>query len=1063
MASIILLNQNGSSHLDQFLSHFFNTPAFKRMDLTVIDRGSSDNIRSVLQKYATQGFIRFIQCRQDYSPAKIEELAKRKSQSLDLIYIDINQTGLEWRTDFSDKGRGQKEDASRIIERLKEFKPGISLVTCCKNRNKELLKTIISWLSHSNINEIVIVDWSSDTPIVDTLKKQNIRDPRILVVRAENEPYWILSYAFNLGFRLAQFDKILKVDSDFVIHDDFFIRNKLEKHIFIAGNCETQPKENSHINGFFFVHREALFAVNGFNEYFSFYGWDNEDLYLRLQSFGVERRDLAAETITLLKHEDNFRLENAKLPELKSSAAHLENDPDFLIRFNREISYLMPPWWSNCSMCSFKLADHGQRLLTAERADGCRQTLSNVIIDYARDYAARELLFDRERIDSKGISYLDFWDCMAKPTWSESVHAILALKQNQDKPQQVLPLNFDSSHDSTIVSSPFSSDGKPGISIVTCAMNRSENLLKSIGTWVARQEISEVIIVDWSSDIPVSNTLQKANIHDRRIRVIRVEGEPCWILSYAYNLGFRMSSYDTILKTDADIQINESFFAANQLGKNEFIAGNWRNVPPDQVHVNGFFFIHRKHFSEVNGFNEFITTYGWDDDDLYNRLTNFGLHRKDVAPQTIYHIPHGCHQRISRKDHNGRSKSALEYALMDPHFFIHTNRIICEKMKTWSKNSGLAQFNQIKAQEGGLVFRRAPAMRTRIPRSVKSAAEAQALKIVAQKLWGLNLRNKNDPQVRRILSKQEVFRNKTTPVSDELQNARIRPLPEIMVCRKKIFIDVQHGLGNRLRAIGSAAAIAEKTDRDLVIIWEPDHHCEGRLTDLFDYNGAVIEKSFVQDAARQGCKVYNYMEHEDGALKDALIDLTCNSDIYARSNCVLKAPPSTWESENRFLRCLTPAKTVCVLVASVRAPNDVSAHVRMEGGINYKHLPYEAAENWTKEGHMQIDFWRRNSHFKHFMARIDTLISEGRAERIFLAADKPETYEAFLSTYGNRISYLKRDVYDRSVEQLQYALADVMLLGTAPLLLGSTWSSFSELAMRLSPQKMQIEMSGKDF
>ena len=35
--------------------------------------------------------------------------------------------------------------------------------------------------------------------------------------------------------------------------------------------------------------------------------------------------------------------------------------------------------------------------------------------------------------------------------------------------------------------------------------------------------------------------------------------------------------------------------------------------------------------------------------------------------------------------------------------------------------------------------------------------------------------------------------------------------------------------------------------------------------------------------------------------------------------------------------------------------------------------------------------------------------------------------------------------------------------GRAPRLLGSTWSSFSELAMRLAPEAPVIEMSGKDF
>jgi hypothetical protein len=54
-------------------------------------------------------------------------------------------------------------------------------------------------------------------------------------------------------------------------------------------------------------------------------------------------------------------------------------------------------------------------------------------------------------------------------------------------------------------------------------------------------------------------------------------------------------------------------------------------------------------------------------------------------------------------------------------------------------------------------------------------------------------------------------------------------------------------------------------------------------------------------------------------------------------------------------------------------------------------------------------------------------------------------------------------VYDRSEEQIKYALADALLLSKAQKLLGSTWSSFSELAMRMSNTFSTIEMSGRDF
>ena len=83
--------------------------------------------------------------------------------------------------------------------------------------------------------------------------------------------------------------------------------------------------------------------------------------------------------------------------------------------------------------------------------------------------------------------------------------------------------------------------------------------------------------------------------------------------------------------------------------------------------------------------------------------------------------------------------------------------------------------------------------------------------------------------------------------------------------------------------------------------------------------------------------------------------------------------------------------------------------------------------------------------------------------KLFVATDLQETYDIFEKYYGDRLVYLKRNVFDRSKEQIIYALADVLLLSKCKKLLGSTWSSFSEAAMRLSNTYSEIEMSGKDF
>ena len=604
---------------------------------------------------------------------------------------------------------------------------------------------------------------------------------------------------------------------------------------------------------------------------------------------------------------------------------------------------------------------------------------------------------------------------------------------------------------------PISPGGEEGISIVTCTMNRTKNLLSALRSWIGFSEISEIVIVDWSSDKPIAQSLSEHGIEDPRIRILRVEDEPRWILSYAFNVGFRAARFDKILKVDADLLLMPDFFALNPLPERSFIAGNWRTAKPDQAHVNGFFFITRDVLAEVAGFNEFITTYGWDDDDLYQRLSDIGAKRIDVAGDTIYHQEHSDAERTGTQDEP--PSSVLEEITSSTMYCIRRNRFLAHVMPLWNRDRQLLPFHWQGIQSQETTLKRTGYVPHIVPISIWEDARHYALAEMASWRFGPSILSVPRGALLDLLD-----RPATEIQPDLISSAAFRPAtPKIVSSRPRLFIDAQHGLGNRMRAIGSAAAIAEATERELVIVWETDHHCQGRMSDLFDYKGAVIEEAFVQDAWGRGALVYNYMEIEDGAKKDAPLDLSWGGDIYARAAYVLNAEPSTWESENRFLRALTPVDAVRDLVASVRTPNDVSAHVRMVGAPGSDSASYDRAENWTADGHAAINHWREKSHYSNFMARLDALIAKDDTAQIFVAADKSETYEAFTQAYGDQVTYLRRELYDRSAVQLQYALADVLLLGKASLLMGSNWSSFTELAIRLSPGPIKYEKSGVDF
>ena len=718
---------------------------------------------------------------------------------------------------------------------------------------------------------------------------------------------------------------------------------------------------------------------------------------------------------------------------------------------------------------------------------------------------------------------------------------------------------------------PLVAEGQTGISLVTCSMNRTENLILALPSWIANPEISEILIVDWSSRSLVEHELQQAGISDPRIRIVRVDDEPRWILSYAFNVGFRSAACETILKVDADIVLSPDFFKRNQVTDGSFIAGNWRTASEDQSHVNGFFFISRKALAAVGGFNEHITTYGWDDDDIYDRLTLMGQRRRDVAAGTIFHLEHDDEERIGDSGSHGAVQTLRDRLTSVTKFLIRSNRYIAFVMTHWDSASIHLPF-RVKARSDNLMtICREGWVPSAVPPHVQTAAREHALSELTAWRLGPRVLELDPPRLAPVLARanhqvsridvelaiaapnhvingsgaylvlelaEEIVAGPSLdpkrnsglraivaaaraaglvplvrgpflalpdtapgclrdlpvipswhPLEDtarlpvkSLLSGKIEPeinqnlylgLPElhkaalaaptVQLPRPRLFVDAQHGLGNRMRAIGSAAAIAAASDRDLVIVWQPDDHCDGQFSDLFAYDGAVLDTRFVETAASQGCDVYNYMPNEVGSQKGATIRLDTTRDIYARGAFVFASPHSTWESENRFLQTLVPVEPIRALVASVRQPNALSAHVRMEAGAGLDHNTYDRPENWRAEDHALIHEWRAKSHFSRFLNRIDTLIADGRADGIFLAADLPSTYAEFQHHYGDRLAWLPRSLYDRSAEQLHYALADAILLSRSPLMLGSTWSSFSELAMRLARQEIKIEMSGTDF
>jgi len=178
-----------------------------------------------------------------------------------------------------------------------------------------------------------------------------------------------------------------------------------------------------------------------------------------------------------------------------------------------------------------------------------------------------------------------------------------------------------------------------GTSLVTCSMNRTENLLRSVVSWNEILELNEIVIVDWSSDNPIKIEDLPSPKNNKKITLIRVLSETKWILSQAFNLGISFVKYDKLLKIDSDVELNKNFFKKHIVSDSCFYSGNWENAKcKNEIHLNGQLLCPTKKFLQINGYNERINTYGYDDTDLYDRLVNSGLIKYDLDYEYMNHI-----------------------------------------------------------------------------------------------------------------------------------------------------------------------------------------------------------------------------------------------------------------------------------------------------------------------------------------------------------------------------------------------------------------------------------------
>ena len=273
----------------------------------------------------------------------------------------------------------------------------------------------------------------------------------------------------------------------------------------------------------------------------------------------------------------------------------------------------------------------------------------------------------------------------------------------------------------------------------TYVMNRKINIVNNLDSWL-KNNFGEIIILDWVSDEKLYDIISEKK--DSRVKYYRVENEQFFIRTFAQNLAFRLAKFNKVLKLDSDIILTDDFLDKNQISEKTFISGNWYAARNDnEKHTHGNIFVHLNDFYRINGYNEFVKTYGWEDSDFMTRLIQSGCNHKLINMDTIYHVPHA---ETSRK----------------ANMLVYNSNVETEKYKycishmlPWGVHCTLQNYNFTKINDQYIEINRIKGDETDFDPELLKSAEEYAVNLVAT--WfikGVNLNTMSFDEKKRRLS-----------------------------------------------------------------------------------------------------------------------------------------------------------------------------------------------------------------------------------------------------------------------------------------------------------------------
>lgn len=225
------------------------------------------------------------------------------------------------------------------------------------------------------------------------------------------------------------------------------------------------------------------------------------------------------------------------------------------------------------------------------------------------------------------------------------------------------------------------------------------------------------------------------------------------------------------------------------------------------------------------------------------------------------------------------------------------------------------------------------------------------------------------------------------------------------------------GLCNRLQGLLSGSQWADAADRSLRVAWPVDARFGAHLNDLFEHSFNEVSPTLVKVAARV-CGGYH--THEEVRLEDRRRVLVAVSG----KRFLIDDEPLELEPGLPQLR---PVRAIATRVRSIASWDEPVVGVMIRAN-NLAHAETTSA-----------------SPVSWFVDRMASIRAERPDTPFFLSTDSPPVSERIHGEFSNVFELGGKSAYN-SGTGVQDAVADLYLLASTTYILGSTASSFSDMA-----------------